>query len=197
MRILARLFQHISRIYRGVQIIMLHSSWKKAGKHVRFFPGDSYFHYENISLGNDVYIGPRAMFISSDSEITIGNKVMFGPGVTISTGDHNFSRPGIYIKDNRDKQPENDQPVFIGDDVWVGSNVIVLKGITIARGAIVAAGSLVTKNVPPYVIVAGAPAKVVKNRFTLEEALVHEETLFEPADRLQEGDLDHLKGKQS
>ncbi len=193
MKLLVKIFQQINRLIRGVQIVALHSSWRKAGKHVRFFPGDSYFHYGNIALGDDVYIGPRAMFISSDSTITIGNKVMFGPGVTIATGDHNYAVPGVFIKDNHSKLPENDQPVVIDDDVWVGANSIILKGIHISRGAIVAAGSLVTRDVPPYSIIAGIPAKVVNYRFTRADAVKHELQLFEEHERLSEKELEHLK----
>jgi acetyltransferase-like isoleucine patch superfamily enzyme len=192
MRFLVKIVQFFRRIYRGVQIVILKSSWRTSGKHVRFFPGDSYFHYGNISLGDDVYIGPRAMFISSDSTITIGNKVMFGPGVTISTGDHNISRPGVFIKDNLVKDPENDLPVVIEDDVWIGSNVIILKGITIRRGSVVAAGSLVTKNVPPYCIYGGLPAKMMKHRFTQSEVMAHEQVLYSPDKQLLPDDLIHL-----
>jgi acetyltransferase-like isoleucine patch superfamily enzyme len=192
MKVIVKFVQFIRRIYKGLQIVTLHSSWRSAGKKVRFFPGDSYFQYENISLGDDVYIGPRATFICSDSTITIGNKVLFGPGVTISTGDHNISQPGIFIKDNTTKLPEHDLPVVIEDDVWIGSNVIILKGITIRRGAVVAAGSLVTKDVPPYSIVAGLPARMIKHRFTLSEVEQHERVLFKEQDRLPASELMHL-----
>lgn len=191
-RFVVKISQLISRIYRGAQIIMFRTSWRSAGRHVRFFPGDSYFHYQNISLGDDVYIGPRAMFVSSESTITIGDKVMFGPGVTITTGDHNYGEPGIFIKDNHKKLKDNDQPVVIGDDAWIGSNAIILKGITIGRGAIVAAGGLVTKDVPAYTIVAGAPARVVKQRFSRGQAEEHELKLFPPERRLSKEELSHL-----
>ena len=58
-----------------------------------------------------------------------------------------------------------DQPVVIEDDVWVGANVTILKGVTIGHGSVVAAGAVVTKSCPPYSIIGGVPAKVLRKRF--------------------------------
>ena len=192
MKLIVTIFNMIHRVIRAIRIIFLHSSWKRAGRHVRFSPGNSQFNYENISIGDDVYIGPNATFLTSDSTISIGNKVMFGPGVTILTGDHNYNVVGAFMKDVKEKKPENDLPVVIEDDVWVGAGVIILKGVTIRRGSIVAAGSLVTRDVLPYSIVAGHPARLVKPRFHMNEIRVHEERLYAKDDRLEDKDLEHL-----
>ena len=58
-----------------------------------------------------------------------------------------------------------DQPVVIEDDVWVGANVTILKGVTIGHGSVVAAGAVVTKSCPPYSIIGGVPAKILRKRF--------------------------------
>ena len=79
--------------------------------------------------------------------------------------------------DSKDKLPENDAAVVIEDDVWTGANVTILKGVTIGRGSVVAAGAVVTKSCPPYSIIAGVPAKVVKMRFTPAEIEKHERIL--------------------
>ena len=75
------------------------------------------------------------------------------------------------------KLPENDQPVTLCGDNWIGANVTILKGVTIGEGAVVAAGSLVIRDVPPYAIVGGVPAKVIKFRFTEDEITEHKELL--------------------
>ena len=67
-----------------------------------------------------------------------------------------------------------DQPVVIEDDVWCGANVTILKGVTIGHGSVVAAGAVVTKSFPPYSIIGGIPAKLLKMRFTEEEIKEHE-----------------------
>ena len=79
--------------------------------------------------------------------------------------------------DSKEKLPENDAPVVIEDDVWIGANVTRLKGVTIGRGSVVAAGAVVTKSCPPYSIIGGVPAKVLKMRFTPEEIVKHESIL--------------------
>ena len=70
-----------------------------------------------------------------------------------------------------------DQPVVIEDDVWCGANVTILKGVTIGHGSVVAAGAVVTKSFPPYSIIGGIPAKLLKMRFTEEEIMEHERML--------------------
>lgn len=79
--------------------------------------------------------------------------------------------------DTTEKLPENDAPVVIEDDVWTGANVTILKGVTIGRGSIIAADAVVTKSFPPYSIIDGVPAKVLKMRFSEEEIEEHEEKL--------------------
>lgn len=75
------------------------------------------------------------------------------------------------------KEKGSDGIVSIEDDVWVGANAILLKGVTIGEGAVVAAGSIVSKDVPPYSVVAGIPATVKKMRFTAEEIELHRQNL--------------------
>lgn len=104
---------------------------------------------------------------------------MFGPNCTIRGGDHRTDVLGkhIYEVSDLEKLPENDKDVHIEDGVWCGCNVIILKGVTIGRGAVVAAGSVVTKDVPPYAVVGGIPAKIIKYRFTEDEIIKHEQLL--------------------
>ena len=104
---------------------------------------------------------------------------MFGPAVTIVSGDHRSDIIGKYMIEITDseKRSEDDLDVVIEDDVWVGTGAIILKGVTIGRGSIIAAGALITKDVPPYSIVGGVPARVIKMRFTPEEIKRHENNL--------------------
>lgn len=91
--------------------------------------------------------------IRCTNSITIGNNVAISHDVTIMDSDaHSI------------KNQENDmtKPVIIGDNVWIGTKAIILKGVTIGNGAIVAAGSIVTKDVPGNSMVAGSPAKIIK-----------------------------------
>lgn len=138
----------------------------------------------NLSIGDGSSIPKGSTFYCTEAPLTIGKKVIFGPNPTIITGDHRTNVIGKFIMDSHDKLPENDVPVIIEDDVWAGANVTILKGVTIGRGSIIAAGAVVTKSCPPYSIIGGVPAKILKYRFTTEEALEHERILYPEEQRL-------------
>lgn len=188
MRWVAIMLYYTIYVVRGCTNRFLSFFYKKmlrgCGSNVRFSALTSDFTYRNVTIGNDVYIGPHALFLCTESQIFIGNKVLFGPHVTIIGGDHRITDVGRFIYDVLDKHPEDDQDVHIEDDVWIGTNTTLLKGVTVGRGAVVAAGALVTKDVPPYAIVGGVPAKVLKYRFTPEQIQEHERQLYAEDKRL-------------
>ncbi|GHU82942.1 hypothetical protein FACS189415_4280 [Bacteroidia bacterium] len=138
----------------------------------------------NLSIGNHVLIPRGSIFYCTEAPLTIGNKVIFGPKPTIVTGNHRIDFVGKFIIDSHEKLPENDAPVVIEDDVWVGANVTILMDVTIARGSVVAAGAVVTKSCPPYSIIGGLPAKILKYRFTIDEIIEHEKRLYSKEKRL-------------
>lgn len=131
----------------------------------------------NLSVGDGTSIPRGSTFYCTEAELIIGKKVIFGPRPTIITGDHRIDVIGKYIMDSTEKLPENDAPVVIEDDVWCGANVTILKGVILGRGCVVAAGAVVTKTFPPYSIIGGVPAKLLKMRFTPEEIELHENIL--------------------
>ena len=140
----------------------------------------------NLSIGDGSSIPKGSTFYCTEVPLTIGKKVIFGPNPTIITGDHRTDIIGKFIIDSHEKLPENDAPVVIEDDVWTGANVTILKGVTIGRGSVLAAGAIVTKSCPPYSIIGGVPAKVLKYRFTIEEVLKHEQILYPENERYSE-----------
>jgi acetyltransferase-like isoleucine patch superfamily enzyme len=164
----------------------------KAGKNVIFHPTNSTFSYKTISIGENVGIGERAYFNATLSHIYIGNNIAFAPNVTIRGGNHRFNIIGKWITDynESDKRKEDDEPVYVEDDCWIGTNVTILKGVTIGRGCIVAAGAVVNKSIPPYSIVGGVPAKVLKFRFTVNEIMEHERLLYTADKRISKAKLE-------
>lgn len=151
---------------------------KKCGKHVYLRPSCSDFKgLWNMTIGDYTSIPKGATFYCTEAPLTIGKKLIFGPHPTIITGDHRIDVIGKYIMDSTEKLPENDAPVVIEDDVWTGVNVTILKGVTIGRGSVIAAGAVATKSFPPYSIIGGVPAKVLKMRFTPAEIEKHERIL--------------------
>lgn len=153
---------------------------KKCGKNV-FIDNKNNIMYKNVSLGNNVSIGKNCTFICGIANIIVGDDVMFAPNVTVVTGSHRYDIVGKTMKEitEKEKLPENDQDVIFEGDNWIGSNAIILKGVTVGKGSIIGAGSIVTKDVPPYSIVGGNPAKIIKMRFTEEEISKHKNILKE------------------
>ncbi len=143
------------------------SMLRSCGKNVTLGRGFSASGFENISFGNDVSIGERCMFLTTRAKIIIGDHVMFGPQVSVITGNHITDVPGRYMTSftDSDKRPEDDQDVIFEGDNWIGANSTILKGVAVGYGAVVAAGAIVTSDVPPFSYVGGVPAKVIKMRF--------------------------------
>ncbi|NBB22844.1 antibiotic acetyltransferase [Runella sp. CRIBMP] len=130
----------------------------------------------NCSLGDYVYIADNSLL----SNTTIGKFCSIGPEVRIGLGIHPTSFISTFPTFFSTKQQcqitlvekdyiEETGAVTIGNDVWIGANALVLYNVTIGDGAVIAAGSVVTKDVPPYAIVGGVPAKIIKKRFSEEE----------------------------
>lgn len=103
--------------------------------------------YTRIGMHNTV-IGP----------VTIGNHVNLAQGITITALNHNFTDKEKRI----DEQGISTSAVNIGDDIWIGANAVILPGVTIGHHAVIAAGAVVNKDVPAHTLVAGVPAKVIK-----------------------------------
>jgi len=109
----------------------------------------------NISLGDRFYANFNTVILDC-SVVIIGNRVMFGPSVSIYAATH---ETGVQ---SRRANIEYAHKVVIGDDCWIGGNSTILAGVSIGEGCTVGAGSVVTKDVPPFSVVAGCPARIIK-----------------------------------
>lgn len=133
----------------------------------------------DVRAGAYAFIGPDCLIYP---RVTIGDYSLLGNNVTILGADHNYRQAGIPIVFNgRDEIPAT----TIGRDCWIGAHAIIMVGVTIGDGAIVAAGSVVTKDIEPYWIYGGVPAKKIKRRFTDEEIELHKELLSKPIEEME------------
>ena len=112
-----------------------------------------------LHMGDRSSIGANG-FIGCSGRIVIGSDVIMGPGVRLFSENHIHASVEIPIRDQGVKRGE----LVIEDGCWIGSGATVVSGVHIGRGSIVAAGSVVTKDVPPFSVVAGAPARVISQR---------------------------------
>lgn len=112
-------------------------------------------------INKGCFIGPK---------VTCGNYVMFGPYAIIAGGDHQFDTIGqpMYFSGRQQIHSTN-----IGNDVWIGAHSCIKAGVTIGDGAIIGMGSVVVKDIPPFAIVAGNPAKIIRMRFDESQGAQH------------------------
>lgn len=119
------------------------------------------------------YIGP---FCLISPKVKIGRYTMLANNVSIIGDDHYYSDPNTPIIFSG--RPELKETI-IGADVWIGAFSIIMTGVKIGDGSIVGAGSIVTKDIPPYTIYAGVPAKFIKMRFDNEQIAIHKVMLMD------------------
>lgn len=101
--------------------------------------------------------------LTTHAMFDIGSK-MFNGYYNYSSTEPNYSKIKQNMKNNRNRR--KDKFIVVGNDVWIGNEVIILRGVTIGDGAVIGAGTVVTKDVPPYAVVSGNPAKIIKYRFS-------------------------------
>ncbi len=146
------------------QVGLARAEWHRAslgrlGRAPAFLPHVVISNPGNVQIGNMVAINYFTMIVAF-AKITIGNDVLIGPSVLIHSGNHRYTNLEINIRE----QGHEHAPIDIEDDVWIGGHAVILAGTRIGYGAIVAAGAVVTKDVEPYAIVAGVPAKKIGDR---------------------------------
>lgn len=158
-RLLAPLYQH-----RGKHAVIHHSARMDTPPYRKFSLGD-YSVIESFACINnavgDVQIGAHTrvgLHNTIIGPVKIGHHVNLAQGITVTALNHNFDDTTKRI----DEQGVNTNPVTIEDDVWIGANAVILPGVTIGNHCVVAAGAVVTKDIPPHSLVAGVPAKIIK-----------------------------------
>jgi virginiamycin A acetyltransferase len=142
----------------------------KVGEYCKIMGGVAL--YGNISIGNNTSInGPNTDMRCAVNSISIGSFCSIARNVIFQEFNHDFSQLTSYfihtniIKKNRDFDIVSKGGITLGHDVWIGTHSVILSGANIGTGAVIAANSVVVGCVPPYAIVAGSPAKVIKYRF--------------------------------
>lgn len=152
--------------------------------------------HSKLTIGSHVYIGKQ---VHIEANCEIGDYCLLANRVSIiGRHDHDFTAVGYpmryapWVGSKRFPSPHIDIKAVIESDVWLGYGVTVLTGITVGRGSVVAAGSVVTKDIPPYAIAAGIPAKVIGQRFADKETIAkHEAAMRGGRFKFSEQGYDH------
>jgi acetyltransferase-like isoleucine patch superfamily enzyme len=189
LKIAAHLLDISHRGFRRLRMYLLRPLFGSHGRGFMFDP-DGLYSFQNIHAGDQVNLGYQPILMAARSEIRIGSHVMFGPQVMVVGGGHNTTKVGAFMIEVQEKTANDDLGVVIEDDVWVGARAILLRGVTLGRGTIVGAGSIVNRSTPPYAIVAGSPAHLVRFRWDVDTILAHESALYPPELRLTRESLE-------
>jgi maltose O-acetyltransferase len=120
--------------------------------HVRPYGGCRY-----VTIGSDTFLNIDAAFTVVYDRVRIGDRVQIGPRVSFETMGHGL----VYVPGKG--RGRTSAPIVVEDEVWIGANAVILQGVTIGRGAVVAAGAVVNRDVAPYTLVGGVPARVLRD----------------------------------
>ncbi len=140
--------------FHSIRIFFYRLSGVKMGKGSAIHMWAGFYQPENITIGHDTIVGDHA-FLDGRADLAIGNHVDIASQVLIYNSQHDI--------DSEDFQGV-DKPVRIEDYAFIGPRAIILPGVTVGKGAVVAAGAVVTRNVEPYTVVGGVPAKLIRKR---------------------------------
>lgn len=172
----------IRELIRTLEKNDFQKKWKSLNTHNYTSVGNNVFPLQNVKVGSYTYgvLNVYSLYIQPSEKLKIGHFVSIAPNVQFLLGANHqtdtittyplFSRFIKYDKIDALSKGE----IIIEDEVWLGTNSVIISGVCIGKGAIIASGSIVTKNVPPYSIYGGNPAKLIKMRFSediIEELL--------------------------
>lgn len=113
----------------------------------------------SIKIGHNFFANYNCFIHAKESTIQFGNNCLLGPDVLIINSNHTIKKAHLIREQN-----DSCSPIIIGNDVWIGAKAIILPGVIVGDGAVIAAGAVVTKDVEPYTVVGGVPAKIIKER---------------------------------
>lgn len=168
-------------------------SFGEIGNNVIITPPSFFSNPSNVFMGNNIGLGPNAMISTTNAKLVIKGECVIAEGLSVHTGNHARVK-GSFVSDiNESNKPKGyDKEIIIEKDVWIGCNVTLLSGVTIGRGSTIAAGAVVNKDIPPYSIAGGVPAKVIKFYWTVDEIIEHERQLYPENERLSREYLESL-----
>ena len=147
-------------------------------------------HIKSVFVESNVTLRDNLRIVNAPHErVVVKQYSVLSSGVTIITNTHRSTVGIPHFLLGPSHINDKSADVQIDEDVWVGANATILAGVRLGRGCVVAAGAVVTKSVPPYALVAGTPARIVKRIFSVDQIIKHEQELYPPQNRFERGEI--------
>ncbi len=187
----------LNRIKKSVRKIMprrkgyRRKDFAHIGRHTKVNP-DACLVPRNMWLDDYVMIQNLVNFISFRGKVVVKKYSVISSGCTIVPSTH-LAAPGVpFYFQAKDHCGDEDHTITVNEDCWVGANSILLPKCSLGRGCVVAAGSVVTREFPPYAVIAGAPARIIGVKFSRADVEKHEAMIYPPSERMSAQELDKL-----
>lgn len=145
----------------------------------------------NMYIDDWCIIQDKVNFISHKGKLIVKKYSVISSGCTIVPASHRLTVGIPFYLATTDHINDSEGDIIIDEDCWIGAECILLPNIHIGRGVVVGAGSVLTRDIPPYAVVAGVPAKIIAVKFTLEQILKHEMILYPPEERMKKEELEY------
>ena len=187
-----RLKVGLARIYSSYVKCLDRTRFGYIADDVTLIPPLILSHPENIYLYGDNGLNNASIYADSAKFIMKPHSGA-AEGLRVSTGNHAMILGRFYRTIKQSEKPKVViDDIIIESDVWIGRNVTILAGVHIGRGSTVGAGAVVTKSLPPYCVALGVPAKPIKFKWSIDEILRHEESLYDEDDRYTREELERI-----
>lgn len=180
------------KLFRMPRLMLIKSRLAKCGKDVVITFPCKLSKPQNVHLGDYTLIQPNVTFIMNKGKVYVGNWSVIASNCTIITDNHiptvgvNHRMLGRYHINDKVKD------IVIEEDCWAGAGVTLMSGAKMRRGSIAAAGAVVNKEVPPYAVVAGIPAKIIASVFSIDQIIDHEKFLYPENERFTREELENI-----
>lgn len=181
----------IKKLYAQYIGVYNDKSFGKKGRY-SIVASDSSLNQNNVFIDDYCVIQSQTNFISNKGRLIVKKYSVISSGCIIVPGSHRLTVGVPFYLSTTKHINDEEGDIIIDEDCWIGAGCILLPQCHIGRGAVVGAGSVVKKEVPPYAVVVGTPARIIATKFTIEDILRHEAILYPPEERLSESYLKEL-----